>query len=77
MKKKNCKLTSILRVIALPLVGSAGGWLYYRYVGCTTGSCAVTSSLWLSTGFGYILGSLLYPVLWPGRGKRQDCDRAE
>lgn len=77
MKKKNCKLTSILRVIALPLVGSAGGWLYYRYVGCTAGTCAVTSSLWLSTGFGYILGSLLYPVLWPGRGKRQDCDRAE
>ena len=25
MKKKNCKLASILRVIALPLVGSAGG----------------------------------------------------
>ena len=77
MKKKNCKLTSILCTIALPPVGSAGGWLYYRYVGCTTGTCAVTSSLWLSTGFGYILGSLLYPVLWPGRGKRQDCDRAE
>ena len=77
MKKKNCKLTSILRVIALPLVGSAGGWLYYRYVGCTTGTCAVTSSLWLSNVFGYILGSLLYTVLWPGRGKRQDCDRAE
>ena len=51
--------------------------MYYRYVGCTTGTCAVTSSPWLSTGFGYILGSLLYPVLWPGRGKRQDCDRAE
>ena len=46
-------------------------------VGCTIGTCAVTSSLWLSTGFGYILGSLLYTVLWPGRGKRQDCDRAE
>ena len=58
-------------------MGSAGGWLYYRYVGCTTGTCAVTSSLWLSTGFRYILGSLLYTVLWPGRGKRQDCDRAE
>ena len=37
MKKKNCKLTGILRVIALPLVGSAGGFLYYRYVGCATG----------------------------------------
>ena len=45
MKKKNCKLTSILCTIALPLVGCAGGWLYYRYVGCTTGTCAVTSSL--------------------------------
>lgn len=32
MKKKNCKLAGILRAIALPLVGSAGGFLYYRYV---------------------------------------------
>ena len=48
-----------------------------RYVGCTTGTCAVTSSPWLSTGFGCVLGSLLYTVLRPGRGKRQDCDRAE
>ena len=77
MKKKNCKLTGILRVIALPLVGSAGGWLYYRYVGCTTGTCAVTSSPWLSTGFSCGLGSLLYTVLRPGRGRRQDGDRAE
>ena len=58
MKKKNCKLTGILRVIALPLVGSAGGFLYYRYVGC-------------------VLGSLLYTVLRPGRGKGQNGDGAE
>ena len=77
MKKKNCKLTGILCAIALPLVGSAGGWLYYRYVGCATGICAVTSSPWLSTGFGCVLGSLLYTVLRPGRGKRQDGDGAE
>ena len=77
MKKKRCKLTSILRAIVLPLVGSAGGWLYHRYVDCATGTCAVTSSPWLSTGFGCVLGSLLYTVLRPGCGKRQDCDRAE
>ncbi len=40
-------------------MGSAGGFLYYRYVGCTTGTCAVTSSLWLSTGFGCILGGIV------------------
>ena len=77
MKKKSCRLTSILCTIALPPVGSAGGWLYYRYVGCTTGTCAVTSSPWLSTGFGCVLGSLLYTVLRPGRGKRQDGNGAE
>ena len=77
MKKKNCKLTSILRVIALPLVGSAEGFLYYRYVGCATGAYAVTSSPWLSTGFGCVLGSLLYTVLRPSRGKGRNGDRAE
>ena len=58
-------------------MGCAGGWLYYRYVGCTTGTCAVTSSPVLSTGVGCVLGSLRYTGLRPGRGKRQDCDRAE
>ena len=77
MKKKNCKLTGILRVIALPRVGSAGGWLYYRYVGCATGTCAVTSSPWLSVGFGCVFGSLLYTVLRPIRSKGQDGDGAE
>ena len=55
----------MLCTIALPPVGSAGGWLYYRYVGCTTGTCAVTSSPWLSTGFGCVLGSLLYTACGP------------
>ena len=77
MKKKRCKLTGILRAIALPLVGSAGGWLYYRYVGCATGTCAVTSSPWLSTGFGCVLGSLLYTVLRPDRSEEQDKEGAE
>ena len=77
MEKKNCKLTSILRAIALPLVGSAVGWLYYRYVGCATGTCAITSSPWLSVGFGCVLGSLLDTVLRPGHGKGQDGDGAE
>ena len=36
-----------------------GSRLYQVNVGCTTGTCAVTSSLWLSTGFGCVLGSLL------------------
>ena len=45
--------------------------------GYANGTCAVTSSPWLSTGFGCVLGSLLYTVLRPGRGKRQDGNGAE
>ena len=77
MKKKRCKSADILRAISLPLVGTAGAWLYRRYAGCAADTCAVTSSPWLSTGFGCVLGSLLYTVLRPGRGKGQDGDGAE
>ena len=50
-----------------------------KLLGCrgATGTCAITSSPWLPTGFGCVLGSLLYTVLRPGRGKRQDGDGAE
>ena len=24
--------------------GGVGGWLYYRYVGCAAGACAITST---------------------------------
>ena len=72
MKKKNCKLTGILRAIALPLVGSAGGWLYYRYVGCATGACAITSNPWLTIGFGVAFGLLLGMLLRPYGGGMQD-----
>ena len=77
MNKTSCKPAGVLLPAALTLAGGVGGWLYYRYVGCATGTCAVTSSPWLSTGFGCVLGSLLYTVLRPGRGKRQDGNGAE
>ena len=77
MKKKRCKPPDILRAIALPLVGTAGAWLYRRYAGCAADTCAITSGPWLFAGIGCTLGSLLYTVLWPGRGKRQDGDGAE
>lgn len=72
MKKKRCKPADILRAISLPLVGTAGAWLYRRYAGCAADTCAITSGPWLFAGIGCIL-----TVLRPGRGKRQDSDGAE
>ncbi len=41
MKKK---LKKWMRPILFTLGGVMVGYLYYRFVGCSTGSCAITSS---------------------------------
>ncbi|MBP1672365.1 MAG: hypothetical protein H6Q25_180 [Bacteroidetes bacterium] len=42
------------------LVGAIGGYLYYRFVGCESGACAITSSPINSTIYGMLLGGLLF-----------------
>lgn len=34
----------LLRPLLFTLGGVAAGFLYYRYVGCVTGSCSITAS---------------------------------
>ncbi len=41
------------------VVGATGGYLYWYYVGCTSGSCAITSSPVNSTIYGGVMGLLL------------------
>jgi hypothetical protein len=36
--------------------GALGGFLYYRFVGCSSGSCAITSNPWASMLFGGFIG---------------------
>jgi len=40
------------------LLGGAGGFLFYRLVGCKSGTCPITRSPWLSTIYGAILGAM-------------------
>lgn len=39
--------------------GAIGGYLYWRYIGCTTGSCPITSVWYTSSMYGVILGFVL------------------
>ncbi len=39
------------------LLGTAGGFLYYNFVGCVTGSCAITSNPYSSMIFGALIGA--------------------
>lgn len=42
------------------LLGAVGGYLYWYYIGCTGGSCAITSSPVNSTLYGALMGGLLF-----------------
>jgi uncharacterized membrane protein len=41
------------------IVGALGGYLYYYFVGCASGTCAITSSPVNSTLYGSVMGGLL------------------
>ncbi len=41
------------------VIGAIGGYLYWYYVGCMSGTCAITSSPVNSTLYGGLMGGLM------------------
>ncbi len=44
------------------VVGAVGGYLYWRFVGCSSGGCVITSSPYISSIWGAIMGGLLFDM---------------
>ena len=44
------------------LIGAAGGFLFYRVIGCRTGMCPITSNPWLSILYGAVIGASMGPL---------------
>lgn len=44
------------------VVGVVGGYLYWRFIGCTGGGCPITSSPTLSALWGAGMGGLLFSI---------------
>lgn len=58
MTKKALLLTGIGIAI-----GALAGYAYYFYVGCASGTCAITSKPLNSTLYGAIMGGLIFNML--------------
>lgn len=51
------------------VIGAVSGYLYWYFVGCASGSCAITSSPVNSTLYGSVLGVLLVNTFNPSKNK--------
>lgn len=47
------------RLLIGGVVGGLIGYSLYRFVGCSTGACPITSNPWISTILGVVVGALV------------------
>jgi hypothetical protein len=57
--KKKTGGSKMLRMVMFVIGGAVLGFTYYRFVGCRTGACPITSSPYISTLYGALMGLLL------------------
>ncbi|HEU4609464.1 MAG TPA: DUF6132 family protein [Chitinophagaceae bacterium] len=58
--------------IAGALLGAMGGFLYWKFIGCNSGTCRITSNPLNSTIYFAVMGALL-----PGLFKRSSDNQAK
>lgn len=61
------KNKKIISTVVFLVIGGLGGYLYWYFIGCTSGTCPITSK-WINTTLygallGYLLGSSIYDMV--------------
>jgi hypothetical protein len=66
-KMEDIKNRILRKSFLFPFIGASlgvlAGYLYYHFIGCQNGTCAITSNPWLSMLWGAAVGYLLADML--------------
>ena len=57
--------------IAGVLTGTLGGYLYYHFIGCVSGTCTITSNPYNMMVYGAVLGYLLFELIFDAATKQK------
>ncbi len=52
-------------------IGALLGFAYYYYIGCASGTCAITSNPYISTVYGAMIGLIF---MWPEKEKNKEVE---
>lgn len=58
--------------IAGVIVGGILGYAYYYFIGCSTGTCTITSKPLNSTVYGMVMGYLMFSVFENSKNKKEN-----
>lgn len=62
MKASKLLTKNVIKNLIGVILGAFGGYLYYYFIGCNSGSCAITSNPYMSILWGAVLGYLLFDI---------------
>lgn len=65
---------NILVIIGVA-IGVLGGYLYWHFIGCDTGTCPITSKPLNSMAYGGLLGGLIFSMFSGKKSKDKSEDK--
>lgn len=60
------KIQALLKKYRMEIIGTIagalGGYAYYHFIGCASGTCPITSNPYISSAYGALMGYLFFSM---------------